>query len=259
MPNQILIVLSLALPALCLADATLKYQGNKDPSSVTSIQVKDGDVLMGDQQSKMLYKAGRNEIIIIDHPRRTYMVLDEEAAKRMEQQMSGMQQQMNVMMQQMQQQMAQMSDEEREQMKKLLGSGMMSGAKQPPVKTTIQRHGKSEVAGIDCEKVTLLSNGKPSSKICVAPPNAVHVDSRDYEALLAATDAVKSIVQRMTGRLSGDIRSMSLNMRDMRGIPVLIHDLEHDYVSTLISHSDGKLDPSSFEIPKEYRRQQMVQ
>ena len=111
------LLLPLLLPTLGQADSTLKYKNEAIPDSETIIQVKDGNVLMGDRNSKLLFKdtkkGGKPEIIIIDHQSRTYMVMDEETAKRMEQQMGAAQQQMSAVMEQMQQQMENMSDEQK--------------------------------------------------------------------------------------------------------------------------------------------------
>ncbi len=86
------LILPLLLPAIGQADATLKYTSEAIPDGETIIQVKDGDVLMGDRNSKMLFTDGEPEIVIIDHRSRTYMVMDEETAKRMEQKMGAAQQ-----------------------------------------------------------------------------------------------------------------------------------------------------------------------
>ena len=64
------LILPLLLPALGLADTTLEYASEARPGSETIIQVKDGIVLMGDRDSKMLFNEGKQEIVIIDHQSR---------------------------------------------------------------------------------------------------------------------------------------------------------------------------------------------
>ncbi len=183
------LLLPLLLPTLGQTDSTLKYKSESIPDSETIIQVKDGNVLMGDRDSKLLFKEGKPEIVIIDHQSRTYMVMDEETAKRMEQQMGAAQQQMSAMMEKMQQQMENMSDEQKAQMQQMMGSYMQPGAERKPVKTTVQRQGEDTVAGVTCTKLLVLVNGKPSGDVCVARAGVLGLDTEDYLSMVNATDA----------------------------------------------------------------------
>lgn len=253
MLSRCLVALFLSWPILALADSTLEYRNAADPGLVVTIQVSQGNVVMGDQSSKMLFRAGRKEIVIIDHPRRSYMVLDEATAERMNQQMGSMQQQMNAMMQQ---QMAQMTPEQRAQMQQLMQSGAMPGMAPPePVETEIRRHGQAMVGGTKCENISLVTDGRVSGRMCVATAQAVGLDARDYDALLAATDAIKNMVNQMT---AGIRPPMPMNLRDMKGVPVKMEDLVHGDVTVLQKHSNDKIDGAAFQLPKGYQRREMM-
>ena len=236
------LILPLLLPTVGQPDATLKYTSEAFPDGETIIQVKDGDVLMGDRNSKMLFKDGKPEIVIIDHRSRTYMVMDEETAKRMEQKMGAAQQQMSAAMEQMQQ---------------MMGSYMQPGAARKPVKTTVQRQGEDTVAGVTCTKLMVLVNGKPSGDVCVARAGVLGLDTADYLSMVNATDAVRKIMERVSGKNDND--AVSMNLRAMKGIPVRMRDLVDGDISTLASRSSAKLDAGIFQVPDGYRKRDILQ
>lgn len=252
-----LFTLALLLPGLCHADSTLTYASEARPGSDTIIQVKDGDVLMGDGDSKMLFKDGKQEIVIIDHPSKTYMVMDEEAAKRMEQQVSAAQQQMGAMMQQMQKQMENMSEEQRAQMQQLMGSRMPSAMENTPVKTTVKQQGEDTVAGVTCMKLLVLVNGKPSGDVCVARAGVLGLETKDYHSMVNATDAVRKFMARVTGKNDND--TVSMDLRAMKGIPVRMRDLVDGDISILKSRSSAELDVGIFRVPDGYQMRDMLQ
>jgi hypothetical protein len=252
-----LLILPFLMPALVQADATLQYASEARPDDKTIIQVKGGDVIMGDRNSKMLFKNGKQEIVIIDHLSKTYMVMDEETAKRLEQQMGAAQQQMSAAMQQMQKQMENMSEEQRAQVQQMMGSYMQPGAAKKPVQTTVKQQGEDTVAGITCMKLMVLVNGKPSGDVCVARAGVLGVDAKDYAAMVSATDAVRKFMQQVIGENDND--AVSMNLRAMKGIPVRMGDLLGGDVSTLVSRSSAELDAAIFRVPDGYRKRDMLQ
>ena len=252
-----LLILALLAPGLCQADATLTYGNEAHAANDTMIQVKDGDVLMGDKESKMLFKDGKREIVIIDHPSKTFMVVDEAMAQRLEQQMSAAQQQMNAMMQQMQKQMEGMTDEQKAQVQQLLGNRMPAAGGATQVKTTVKQQGEDTVAGVTCTKMMVLVNGKPSGDVCVARAGVLGLETKDYDSMVNATDAVRNIMEKVTGKNDND--AVSMNLRAMKGIPVRMRDLVDGDVSILKSRSTAGLDASMFRVPEGYKKRDMPQ
>ena len=252
-----LYIFALLVPGLCQADSTLTYGIEAQPGSETIIQVKDGDVLMGDQESKMLFKRGKQEIVIIDHATKSYMVMDDAAAQRLEQQMGAAQQQMDAVMQQMQKQMEGMSEEQRAQMQQLMGSHMPSPAAKVPAKTTVQQQGEDTVAGVTCTKLMVLVNDKPSGDVCVARAGVLGLETKDYDSMVDATDAVRNIMEKVTGMGNND--AVTMNLRAMKGIPVRMRDLVDGDVSILKSRSSADLDAGIFQVPDGYRKRDMFQ
>lgn len=256
MSLRFLSIFLLVLPGWVLADTTLTYSNVNLPGGQTIIQVKDGNVLMGDQRANMLFKEGNNELVVIDHESKSYMVMDEETAKKLEQQMGAAREQMNAMMQQMQQQMKNMSAEERAQLEKMLGDRMPMGTAQKPVETTVRHQGEDTVAGVTCTKMMVLVNDKPSGDVCVATAGVLGIDTNDYNSMVSATDAVRNFVERVSGRNDND--AVTMNLRAMKGIPIRMRDLVDGDISTLESRSSAELDAQLFTIPSGYRKRDML-
>jgi len=254
---RFLLILPLLLPALGLADTTLQYASDARPDDGTVIQVKDGDVLIGDRSSKILFKDGKQEVVIIDHRSKTYMLMDEASAMRLEQQMGAAQQQMSAAMAQMQKQMENMSEEQRAQMQQMMASHLPSAAARIPVKTTVEQLGEDTVAGVTCTKLMVLVNGKPSGDVCVARAGVLGVDTKDYTAMVNATDTIRKFMERMSG--NSDNEAVSMNLRAMKGIPVRMRDLVDGDISTLRSRSSAQLEATIFRVPGGYQKRDMLQ
>ena len=173
------------------------------------------------------------------------------------QQMGAAQQQMNAMMAQMQEQMKNMSEEQRAQMQQMMESRMASGGAKIAVKTTVQKKGEDTVAGVSCTNMMILANGKPSGEVCVAQAGVLGLDTADYHSMVNATDTVRRLMERVTGRDDND--TVSMNMRVMKGIPVRMRDLMDGDVSTLTSRSSVDLDAGMFRVPDGYQKRDMLQ
>ena len=254
MSLQFLKYVPLVVPVVCLADTTLDYDSSKNPDAEMSIQIKDGDVLMGGKQSKALYKAGSREIVVIDHSRKTYMVIDEAAAQKMNDQVTAMQDQMQAMMAQMQKQMANMSPEQRAAVEEAMKQRMPAMGNQA-VRTTVERKGKGSVGDIPCAKLVVRSGNEPAHEACVASASAVGMSSEDYESMMDAMDEM----QRLMRKMSAGMGALQVNVRELDGIPVRMRNLSDGETSSLTGRSSSTLDPALFEVPSGYRRRQLMQ
>ena len=252
-----LFILPLLLPGLCQADATLKYGSRAIPDGEIIIQVKDGDVLIGSLRSRVLIKNGQRKVTFIDDDSKTYMVMDEEAAKRMEQQMGAARQQMSAVMQQMQEQMKDMDEQQRAQLEQMMGGSMPSGAARKPVVTTVREQGRDKVDGVSCIELLVLVDGKPTGDVCVAKAGALGVAAKDYDAMVRATDTMRELMERMSGKDDSDV--ISMNLRAMKGIPVRMRDRVDGEITTLKSRSSAELDAKIFRVRDDYRLRKMLQ
>lgn len=252
-----LFILPFLVPGLCQADSTLTYASETNPGRETIIQVKGEDVIMGDRDAKMLFLGGRQEVVMIDHSSKTYMVIDEATVKRLEEQVSAARQQMAIVMEQMKAQMQNMTEEQRAQMQQMIESQMPAGAGKAPVKTSVKKQGEDNVAGVSCTVLLILINDSPSGKVCVAQAGALGLDTQDYHSMANATDTVRRFMEQVSGRNDND--TVSMNLRAMKGIPVRMSDLVDGDISILSSRSSADLDAALFRVPDGYRKREMLQ
>jgi len=75
--------------------------------------------------------------------------------------------------------------------------------------------------------------------------------------MVNATDAVRKIMERVTGKNDND--AISMNLRAMKGIPIRMRDLVDGDVSTLASRSSAELDAAIFRVPDGYRKRDILQ
>lgn len=249
-----LLALSLLLPGLCLADTALTYRNSVVPDDTMVVRARNGDVTMGHTDSWILVKKGEEKIYIMDARSRTYMVMDEETAKRIGQQVDAAQQQMNAMIEQ---QMANMTEEQKAQMRAMMGDKMPGAKPKAPPKTTVKRLGEETVAGVTCLNLMILLDGQPSGDACVAKAGALSVDPDDYQAMVGATDTMRRIMENMVGQIDND--AISLNLRAMKGIPIRMRDLVDGEETLLDARSSADLPADDFEVPKGFSQREFPQ
>lgn len=252
--RPLLILLPTLLPGLCLADTALNYTNKSHPDRAMSLKARNGDVRMGNQESWILVKKGETAIYVMDGRSMSYMVMDEKAAERVGAQVNSAQQQMNAMLEQ---QMKNMSEEEKAQLRKIMGDKMPGAAPKTPPKTTVKRLDEETVAGVTCLNIMVLVDGKPSGDACVATAGVLSVDPKDYEAMVHATDTMRKIMERVTGKI--DNAAISMNLRAMKGIPIRMRDLVDGDETLLSSRSSAGLDPGIFEVPGNFQKRDMLQ
>lgn len=249
-----LLILPLLVPGLCEADMALTYTQKGMPDEVMSIKARNGDVVLGEPDSWILVKKGEPKIYIVDVRSKTYMVMDEQSAANMGQQISAAQQQMQAMMEQ---QMQNMTEEQKAQMRQIMGDKMPGMGSRKLPETTVKRLGEETFAGVTCVNLMVLLDGKPSGEACVAKAGALSVPEEDYNAVVNATDTMRKIMENMIGKIDND--AVSLNLRAMKGIPIRMRDLVDGEETHLSARSSADLDPSVFEIPSGFQRREMPQ
>ena len=122
---------------------------------------------------------------------------------------------------------------------------------------SVEQLGEDTVAGVTCTKLMVLVNGKPSGDVCVARAGVLGVDTKDYTAMVNATDTIRKFMERMSG--NSDNEAVSMNLRAMKGIPVRMRDLVDGDISTLRSRSSAQLEAAIFRVPGGYQKRDMLQ
>ena len=246
---------------LAAADTTVTIQHSESGGQPQTqyIYIADGKTRMeqpgGGQGGPgvMIYHQASNTFYAIDTARKTYMELDPEKFGAMMDEAAKMREQM---MAQLEQQMAGMSEEQKAQMKAMMEArgGMMPGEQVP---TRYEPTGKSGSAtGTSCSWYDAFEGQRKVRELCVAKPSALGMPAADTATIKAMMESMKAIAQRMGGE-----SFLSDNMPD--GIPAHVRHFnpQGTVTSEQITQSvdTGGLDSSLFEVPADYKRQELPQ
>lgn len=233
------------------------------------IKIKNGNVLLEDEQEDMLFDGKR--MIVIDHKARGYFVMDPKVmgdkAKamqaQMQPQMQQLQQQLGPMMQQMQTLLDNPDIPEnqkagiRAQLERLTaGAGAATaspGAMPKPQPVTVRATGETRaVRNIPC-KVVLVSRGSRNvQEACVATRKDAGVPEADYQAMRNMFAFMRKTAEEMMTSMG--MQAPGSMFPDFEGVPVEIKDLEDGKVSTLRSVSTKPIDAAAMRIPAGYRQ-----
>lgn len=244
--------------------------------------VETHQMLVQDGQLKMEMEAGRGgsvaggndaifrgdsrEMVVVDHDKKSYMVIDEE----MIQQIGG---QMTAMMEQMQKQMEGMDPQQRAMMEKMM-QGQMGGMGAPgadielPSIEFIKSSDKADQHGYPCVRYDVMVDGGKTQELWVTDWDNIEGSGEIRDAFKAMASFAREMMESMpqigggkNGGLFGDGRSLMEAFDEIDGFPVVTRSfgsgggLENEAV--LKSSTKRDLDAAEFEAPTGYVRRSM--
>lgn len=227
------LILPAVTPALSQADTRLEFLV-KEPGAASSylqtVTIKAGMMLAkgagGDPQKDLFFDRATEQVTIIDHRRRTVMVVDERRIDRLGQQARTVQ----PVMQGIAQQFAKLSEEERARWQALVGDSFslaeMARASAPPPSTSLLTTGWATAAGVRCQTMRVMQGGTPVAELCVAEGHALTMPADDIatvRALWAMYERIAPKVQRLASQFGLTIPVVS--MGQVTGIPIAFKDL----------------------------------
>ncbi len=237
------------------------------PQAETSEMSVHGQMMKMDQKSSadqppkstMIFRGDRGEggqMLIVDHDRKGYFVMDQQT-------MSGMADQMNLVMQQMRAQLKNMPPERRamvEKMMKARGSiEMQAQPPRPPAEVT--RTGDSDtVNGYPCVKY-VRRGGQKVRELWVTDWDNVEGGDEATVAMRAMAKFGEELLSAASGSVPFKLpESPFAEIDQMDGFPVSTKSFDNGRLSnetTLRSSRRQTLDPAAFEPPSGYKRQTM--
>ncbi|MBA3014932.1 MAG: hypothetical protein KKD63_06995 [Proteobacteria bacterium] len=257
------IVAILVIPALVRADAVLEFsaQGEvKGEGVIQTMSVKDGRILVrGSGSSKhldYLFDRWAQNLMVIDHRKRTIKMVDEEQVDRLNQQASTVQ----PLVQGLADQVAKLSPEERQKWQDLLGGSVsldkIAQAAQPPPATTLMSAGQDkEVAGIRCKPMRIMQGTTGMADLCLADHAAIQIPDSDFATIRVLLTFYERLARRSqrVARQFGVIIPM-ISVREVTGVPIELRDLSRDDGGsvTLRSISTTAVLPDIIQVPAGY-------
>lgn len=227
-----LLFVLLAPPAL--ADVTLAYEDGAGEPAFTLL-IKGSVVRMetsGSDNGAVLFDAAANEMTVLDEGRRQYMVLDQAAVAKIQEQMKQ----------------ALAMAEQYGMSPEAMGLDGMSGEKPTEIET-----GESKtVNGFDCGVYRYEVDGAPEAFACIAPADEVGLAEADWQTMRR--------MYAMMMELAADMVPSDMSTFDMAppdGIAVEAHSADGGDRQVLASVDDAPIDEDQFEVPAGWKRMDM--
>ena len=222
----------------------------------------DTQSMEGQLASTAMFLGATDEMYMIDHKEKTYMLIDKEQIEALASQMSDA-------MKQMEEALAQVPPEQRAMMEKMMKGRMPSANVEPPSPQVVTDLGESgSVNGVDCQWKQVTRDDKLERKVCVADPSsiagaqemvALAHEMRDFAEGLMQMAKTASNMPMMGG---GTMASVGAAMHaELDGYPLIeeAYDGEGKLMrrSTFESADEVAIADSDFTPPSGYKKQSM--
>lgn len=226
------------LPAVSLADTTLRYDsGRKD----FVVKIRPGEIRIDDGSDRwQLYRQADASIYSVHPASRSYTRMDQRAAE-------AIKSEMNELRQNMEKQLARLPAEQRRAARAALAN-QVPGMSEEAQNVSLDRSGGSQsVAGVACEPVQVVRDGRPGERLCVASAEALGMSEAEFESV----SGMFSLMQTM---LSGTgLEYVGLPYLDFDGMPIRYSQPDGG-ARSLSEVSHEAISDLSFEIPPGYSK-----
>lgn len=255
----------LATPALAgsvLNVKTTEHRGaapvSGDVQMSTSGSMSRVDIKASNEEDSgtMIFNGSINELVVVDHSRQQFYVIDQA-------QMDGIAAQVSDATRQMEEALAAMPADQRAMARRMMQ--LPEVAPEPP-QTSLSKTGESDTVGDhDCEYFDVMQEGRRIRDLCVTPWKNIPEGRATAAALIKLGDFFEGMRQAFSqsGGTSLMDRQQDLfsYMNELDGYPVLSRDYGADgtveYESRLISSEQTDVDPEVFAKPAEYKQQSL--
>lgn len=219
---------SLSLAPAAFADSTLEYQVGETGASADKLQslfVKGGRVLAKGAvggNTDLIYSSAPEQLLIVDHQKRTVMALDDAQIDRLAKQAETVQ----PLLQGFAGQFAKLNPQQRAKWEEMLGGKLpleqMAQAAKPQPSASIVKTGRArKVAGIACEQMNVFQGGAQTAEFCLADPARLNIPSEDYATLRALLNFSGRLAVKSQGLAkSFGVDLPNLDLHELAGVPI---------------------------------------
>lgn len=218
----------LVFPIAAHADFEMRF------SDGTVGLVHDGAVLLGNDESAILYRPEDEGLVVISREERSWLHVGEDFDKAVAAQMKAEQEQI----------LASVPPEQRAMVEEQM-QGMVRPESQQAQEVVVRRTGSTAlVAGYECEEAEIMfAGGAAEEVVCIATARELGIGKRDFESLNAATRRVADIFSVNVDD------SPNADLVQMGGIPIRTHDLPLGDVSEMTFIENAPIDGARLQIP----------
>ncbi len=271
MKHALTLAAALMLTVAAHADVTYEIEitgADKAVVSNSEISVQDnllkmtGDQGGGDFDGEMIFRGDRREMIVVNHKEESYLVMDEAALKELAETM-------NQAMAAMDQALASVPESQREKFEQMMKSKMpdMGAAREP---SELRKTGDADtIRGYPCVRYEIWRGGVRTRELWVT--NWKNIEGGDtvagaFEEMSAFFKEMMNSLSQMSGMASfgeGVADATFEHLQEMNGFPVVTREFDDngafEGMAALASATEQQLDPTAFEPPTHYKRQDMAQ
>jgi len=237
------------------AGTASKSEGKVKGENIRLDMYENGDKAQG----SMVFRGDRDEMIMINHQDKSYVVLDEAA-------MRELGKQMDQAMSQMEEALKDVPPEKREMVRKMMKERMPGLEGVEDEEPVMKKAGKGEANGYPCTMYDVFKGDVKVRRHCVAPWAKIKGGEEMKKAMLGMADFMDMMAESFShrsgfaGRQVQFERNVFDQLRKLDGFPVETIDYSGGQVvgeSGLMSSKKQNIDPSEFETPQGYKPQSM--
>ncbi len=265
---RISFILVLFLVTRASAGVVLEFesQDHRLNESGTIVALVDGKNLkmtitsVGDREdSEMIFRGERREMIVVDHADKSYMVIDEAMIDSISEQLSGYEAQIR-------EALKDVPPEQRAMLEQMMKGRMPAPAEAPArSKAELRNTGERDTRnGYPSVKYEATVDGRKTQEYWVTDWDNVEGGDDAVEAFRAMTGFLIQMRDSMPtfGVDEGVGDNPFEHMQEMDGFPVLTYEYASDgsiaSESSLRSSAQRSVDPAEFEPPSAYKRREMM-
>jgi hypothetical protein len=205
----------------------------------------------------LIYRGEQREIVVVDHERKAYQLMDEKTMRQLAGQVSGA-------MQQMQEALENVPEEQRAAIEQMMKQRM---PRPPPAQpeSELRKTGESAIHnGYPCVKYVLLRDGRTVSELWVTDWSNVEGGSEVVEAFEEMAEFFREMLDSLPDMAGGPgfDHTMFTHMKGLGGFPGVTRELGADGSlegeSVLRSAKRRTIAAAEFEPPAGYQRQSLL-
>ena len=228
-----------------MADSTLIYNDNNG-NETSRIMLSDGLAKMThntEVQTALIFDAKGNSFTILDHERKSYMVLGEK-------EIAALGNVAAMIDRMLEEQLAQMPAGQREQMRGMMKSMIEKQMPKQTAMPTYEKVGQSQTLhGFTCEQVIQMVDGKKQSDFCVADHQALGVSEAEYQGI----QSFMKVAEKLAGQFG---QNQSMNFASIGEVLPVQYQMDHG-TGTLTSVNHNDLPAQTFQVPEGYTQQDL--
>ena len=262
------VVLLLVFTVNSFSDAVVEMEYNDNFSKTINTNTnsfKGTDMKMDfneggtENVNSMIFKGGRDEMIMVDHKRKEYYVMDKQT-------LLSFANQMNEAMAEMEKAMAGMSPEERAMMEKMMKGKMSTMQKSEEIEAVLKQAGSGNVNGYSCTKYEVYKGTEKVRDLCITKWSNIQNGSEIKSSLKKMStfmeDLSKSLPEsKFMGSTAAFEKNVFSQISKLDGFPVQTTDYDKGAITgttTFKSSKKTSFDASAFEPPAGYKKQKMT-